>query len=613
MTPFSYLTLRYKNCSLQVKLFSSYFLLIFIPIILLALFTGYKSSEIITEQSMEISRLYLQQTENAIEAELRKISTFSAQIAQDNTIHSILEKQDEEISFSEEYDDMTDLYETLVNARSLQNVYQIRLFISDSFRFSQSQYITFPLSEISSESWYAELIGQYQTQTILPPHTFRAPLSEPVQVLSIVTLIRSRNDINRILGVVSVDIPESDLLEILQRNNYSAQSAAYLVDENLNIVCRADCDPGLSDAEISALLGQMADQFGTSSGVYSSGETVAGLSAPVFNGWRVFTVASFDNLLSSSAELRDQMIALTVIVSVVAFFLSYLYSRYSTRRIKVLAEQVRRIESGDLTVRCIVDSEDEIGELQNSFNFMVRRINLLVNEQYNLGKNLKDMELRALQAQINPHFLYNTLDLISWKAMANGNQETVDIVIKLARFYRLSLSNGSDFLPLRDEVEHVRLFVDLTNLSRGHGVELITEIAPNIADYPIMKLILQPIVENSLFHGLYDLKDRAGVIRLTAEQIGSYVQIRIADNGIGMEKSKLTEILAKKDKPAVNKKHGGYGIENIMERLHIYYDDRYTFQIESSTLSGTTVTIRIPYSHGDTPQIHAERTMNPPD
>lgn len=128
-----------------------------------------------------------------------------------------------------------------------------------------------------------------------------------------------------------------------------------------------------------------------------------------------------------------------------------------------------------------------------------------------------------------------------------------------------------------------------------------------------MKLILQPIVENSLFHGLYELSDREGVIRLTAEQIGSYVQIQIADNGVGIEKSKLAELLAKKERPVVNTKRGGYGIGNILERLRIYYDDRFTFQIESAILTGTTVTIRIPYSRNDSPQIHAERTMNPPE
>lgn len=613
MSPISYLTLRYKNCSMRVKLFASFFLLIFIPIIVLTVFAAYRSTAIIQEQSMEIARLYLQQTENEMESELYKIATVSSSVAQTAKVHEVLEKQNTGISFSEEYDDMNELYKTIESTRALQNLYQIRLFISDSFTHSRSNYITYPLSSVSDTDWYHQLVEQYQTQTLLPPSIFQPPLSEPQEVLSVVTLIRSRKDITRILGVVSVDVLESDLIDILQRNNYAEQSAAYLVDENLNIVCGANSTFPVSEADLAAQLQQMRDTFGASSGVSTAGNAVYGLSAPIFDGWRIFTVASMGNLLSPVSDLRDQMILLTVIISIIAFCLSYLYARYSTRRIKTLAEQVRRVENGDLSVSCIVDSEDEIGELQNSFNFMVRRISLLVDERYNLGKNLKDMELRALQAQINPHFLYNTLDMIAWKAMASGNQETVDIVVKLARFYRLSLSNGSDFLPLSDEVEHVRLFVELTNLCRSRNVQLITEVAPNIADYPIMKLILQPIVENSLFHGLYELSDRVGVIRLTAEQIGSYVQIQIADNGVGIEKSKLAELLAKKERPVVNTKRGGYGIGNILERLRIYYDDRFTFQIESAILTGTTVTIRIPYSRNDSPQIHAERTMNPPE
>lgn len=613
MSPISYLTLRYKNCSMRVKLFASFFLLIFIPIIVLTVFAAYRSTAIIQEQSMEIARLYLQQTENEMESELYKIATVSSSVAQTAKVHEVLEKQNTGISFSEEYDDMNELYKTIESTRALQNLYQIRLFISDSFTHSRSNYITYPLSSVSDTDWYHQLVEQYQTQTLLPPSIFQPPLSEPQEVLSVVTLIRSRKDITRILGVVSVDVLKSDLIDILQRNNYAEQSAAYLVDENLNIVCGANSTFPVSEADLAAQLQQMRDTFGASSGVSTAGNAVYGLSAPIFDGWRIFTIASMGNLLSPVSDLRDQMILLTVIISIIAFCLSYLYARYSTRRIKTLAEQVRRVENGDLSVSCIVDSEDEIGELQNSFNFMVRRISLLVDERYNLGKNLKDMELRALQAQINPHFLYNTLDMIAWKAMASGNQETVDIVVKLARFYRLSLSNGSDFLPLSDEVEHVRLFVELTNLCRSRNVQLITEVAPNIADYPIMKLILQPIVENSLFHGLYELSDREGVIRLTAEQIGSYVQIQIADNGVGIEKSKLAELLAKKERPVVNTKRGGYGIGNILERLRIYYDDRFTFQIESAILTGTTVTIRIPYSRNDSPQIHAERTMNPPE
>lgn len=610
IAPISYLALRYKNCSMHMKLFTSYFLFIFIPIITLTVFSTYQSSKIIEKKSMEISQLYLQKTEDELTSELNRLATVSSSVAQLAQVHEVLEKQNSGIGFSEEYDDMNALYKTIESTRALYNVYQIRLYISDSFRHSHSNYITYPLSEISDTDWYKQIVNNHETQAFLPTSVFRMPLSKPTEVLSVVTLIRSRKDVNTILGVARVDILKSDILNILRHGNYTEPGAAYLVDSNYRIICGVDSASTLSEEELSARLNEIREIAGDTLGVCTAGESVLGLSAPSYDGYRVFTVSSMKNLLSPVADLRDQMILLTVVISILAFGLSYVYAKYSTRRIKTLAEQVRHVENGDLNVSCIVDSDDEIGELQNSFNFMVRRIRILIDDRYNLGKNLKDMELRALQAQINPHFLYNTLDLISWKAKANGDEETVNIVIKLARFYRLSLSNGSDFLPLKDEAEHVRLFVELTNLCRSRTVELITKIDPCIADYPIMKLILQPIVENSLFHGLYELDDRAGVICLTAECIDTYVQIRVQDNGIGMDKSKLTEILAKKDKPVVNTKHGGYGIGNILERLRIYYDDRFTFEIDSAILVGTTVTIRIPYSRSNSPQIHAERPID---
>lgn len=535
MNPFSYLALRYKNCSIHVKLFASYFLLIFIPIIAHTMFATYQSTKIIEKQSMEITGLYLQQTENELESELNRLATISSSVAQLSDVHEVLEKQDSNISFSEEYDDINALYKTIESTRTLYGVYQIRLYISDSFRYSRSHYITYPLSEISDADWYKRLLAEHGMRAFLPPSTFRQPLSKPQEVLSVVTLIRSRKDINTVLGAVRVDILKSDVLNMLRHGNYTEPSAAYLVDENLNIICGADSSLTLSDEELAADIHELQKETGSFSGVQTQGESVFGLSAPVFDGCRIFTVASMNNLLSPVKDLRNQMIVLTIISSVIAFILSYVYAKYSTRRIKTLAKQVQRVENGDM--------------------------------------------------------------------------ETVDIVVKLARFYRLSLSNGSDFLPLSDEAEHVRLFVELTNLSRGRTVELITKIDPSIADYPIMKLILQPIVENSLFHGLYELDDRAGVICLSAERIGSYVQIRIQDNGIGMDKGKLTEILAKKDKPVVNTKRGGYGIGNILERLHIYYDDDFMFEIDSAILVGTTVTIRVPYSRNDSPQIHAERPI----
>ena len=407
------------------------------------------------------------------------------------------------------------------------------------------------------------------------------------------------------IGTVVIAIPENAFLEKISAGSITPNSRFFLSNEYQELL--------YASSEVS-------DSLFLSALSKSSGQILCDSTS--HERYLVSTSSvNQDLFLTFLTPLSDiEQIVITalfpyILFVLIAFFLLicvlYLLSRKITEPIISLADLISTIEDTRTfqTQRFSVYHDAELQVLCHSFTALIQRENLLLDQIIEENRQKRTAMLHALQAQINPHFLYNTLDLISWKATANGDMETVDIVVKLARFYRLSLSNGSDFLPLSDEAEHVRLFVELTNLSRGRTVELITKIDPSIADYPIMKLILQPIVENSLFHGLYELDDRAGVICLSAERIGSYVQIRIQDNGIGMDKGKLTEILAKKDKPVVNTKRGGYGIGNILERLHIYYDDDFMFEIDSAILVGTTVTIRVPYSRNDSPQIHAERPI----
>lgn len=410
---------------------------------------------------------------------------------------------------------------------------------------------------------------------------------------------------------IALDISFSSISAYLNDVGIGQHGYCFLMDQSGNIIYHPQQQLIYSDLkrENTSLIAGLPD------GSNESGSMIYTLTSLENSHWRVVGVSFVEELITESVQEVSRILAASGIgILLAAVIISFVLFRTLSRPMHGLTAAMRQFEqAADNFTYVPVGGAREVRALSDSFGQMVVQIQRLMEQVRAEEVNLRKTELRALQAQINPHFLYNTLDMIAWKAMASGNQETVDIVVKLARFYRLSLSNGSDFLPLSDEVEHVRLFVELTNLCRSRNVQLITEVAPNIADYPIMKLILQPIVENSLFHGLYELSDREGVIRLTAEQIGSYVQIQIADNGVGIEKSKLAELLAKKERPVVNTKRGGYGIGNILERLRIYYDDRFTFQIESAILTGTTVTIRIPYSRNDSPQIHAERTMNPPE
>ncbi len=218
-----------------------------------------------------------------------------------------------------------------------------------------------------------------------------------------------------------------------------------------------------------------------------------------------------------------------------------------------------------------------------------------MKKQYQLGKNLNTMELKVLQAQINPHFLYNTLDLISWTAKRNDMEEVCDIVIKLSRFYRISLSNGSDYISIANEVEHVRLYVELQNLRFLKDIELKTEVDPELEDYRIMKLLLQPIVENSILHGIANSDKEKGIIFLSVQPVEGMIRITIRDNGIGMNQTTIYRLMTYDEIPNEGQDTGGYGLKNVINRLKLYYDNQARITFDSTPEEGTSVTILIPH------------------
>lgn len=593
---FQDLVMRYKNSSLQNKLFLSYFFLIFIPIVALSFFSYEKSSNVIISQTMDIASLYLSEASEKLNSELEKMLTLSQIISQNSLVREFLEKKDKDISFSEEYDDADEILKTIDSIKSFYQIEEIQLYIDESFMFSRSQYVLYNLENIKDKDWYKQILDQRVSAIVRPPYPFKYPLVGEKEIMSVSSVIRSYNDIDDILGAVSIDVSLEKVINLVKSADFTKSGAVLILDPNGKVIATNN-NTGADISVYSDILEETLKKYPNGMGITKSGTLVAGISKPTFGNLRVFSLTPMQTLLSESFKLKWQLIIFATSLGVVVYFMAFFYSKFYTKRVKDLAVLMHNAEKGDFQARCIIDSSDEIGDLQSSFNFMTQHINDLLIERYDLGKNLKSTELKALQAQINPHFLYNTLDLISWKAKAANNNEISDIVCKMANFYQLSLSNGSDFIKLSSEFEHIRLYIALQNLRFEKKVELITLLDPEIENQLIMKLLLQPIVENSLSHGIMDLDgERPGVIKIRAYLEDDYINIIIADNGVGMNKKKLVEILTHDKSALMASPAHGFGLLNIIDRLKLYHNNNYSFNIESVPNNGTTVYIKIPYS-----------------
>ena len=225
--------------------------------------------------------------------------------------------------------------------------------------------------------------------------------------------------------------------------------------------------------------------------------------------------------------------------------------------------------------------------------------------QYELGKQKKDYELRILQAQINPHFLYNTLDLIRWKAAKYQDREIQDLVISLSRYYRMSLSRGVEFVPLQTELAHIREYVYIQNQRFDQGVTLSVETENGSEACMMPKLTLQPIVENSIYHGILEKMDSTGTIMLQSRLEDSCLVIRIRDNGCGMDENTLQHLLDGGNREGKS----GYGLYNVDQRIKLAYGTMYGLSFESKVGEGTCVTIRLPESRKEGGKDHAEMSV----
>ncbi len=296
-----------------------------------------------------------------------------------------------------------------------------------------------------------------------------------------------------------------------------------------------------------------------------------------------------DMIKSSAGNMA--VIILLILPVVLGLSLGIAFS--VTRRIDRLRENMLQAGEGDFGIEILQSSQgDEIGVLTKHFNYMLTKISLLLDSQYAFGKRIKELELKSLQAQINPHFLYNTLDLLKWKAVKHNDSEIQELVTALSNYYRKSLAKGRDIVTVMDEIEHISAYVYIQNKRFDDCISLSLEIPEEVKGCMIPRITLQPIVENAVLHGLLEKADPSGTILIRAEIEGELLEISIQDDGIGMEREKADKLLTEDSEGSIT--GSGYGLKNIDERIKITFGKNYGLRFTSAPGEGTTVIITIP-------------------
>jgi len=594
----------FRDFTIRKKLMLSYFMLIFFPLIIFTIVTYVSVSQGYESQIRYSANQSFDQANRFLSYKVNSLINNSDIIYNDTGVQTILirSKQVYENNIIQQNIDMMYLNNLIFSFRNSEDVYRVCLYVPGWMMYS-NQGINFRnIDNLKDTDTYRKLMLSKNEVLWLQPETLKNEVNSlpDVSVISLLRKIRNKDQIGDSIGIEKISILESNIKDIIMKANITRNGVVYIQNSEGSIICCSNTDM-LKKFNLKESISKKLAQENTSWYTMAVGKERFTITLQNIKNtdWTMITAIPYSEILSQSNKIRNLMLVLMLVVGVIAYAVAYIISASTTKRISLLTKEMIKVQEGELNVSISSRSQDEIGQLMNSFNFMVKKFNILVEEQYKNDKEIKNAELKALQSQINPHFLYNTLDLINWKAIDNDVPEITEITQSLAKFYKLSLSNGKDIVSIRDEIKHVITYVKIQNMRFDNQINFILDISEEIYKYSIIKIILQPILENSILHGILENRDKqGGIIKLTGRLENDTILLIVQDDGVGMTKERVAELLM--DTGTI--KNHGYGVRNINDRIKLCYGQRYGLTYYSSLGEGTLVEVRIPsLKEGDYP------------
>lgn len=447
--------------------------------------------------------------------------------------------------------------------------------------------------DIASSQWFRRAKDGEGDIFFTGPH--RSLESEDF-VISYSTII-SYGDINRAASpaILLIELNFNAIAELSESVHLSRTGYIYIISNDGDIVYHPK-ELQLSEGTLEEDLGSVAEHiYGSYFSSFEGRDRLTIIQTVEQTRWRIVGVAFMDELLEPLKPFRITLALILVASVVAATLLSNSISKRITKPLRKLEMDMRKVQDGDFSITETSGGSAEVASLSQSFQIMIRRIEDLMEEVRKTEAVKRQRELDALQAKINPHFLYNTLDSVVWMAETGNSQGVVKMVTALASLFRISIAKGHDTITLKEELAHVESYLDIQSMRYKDKFRFEIDLPKELENAPTIKLIIQPIVENSIYHGIKYLQDE-GLIRISArEGADGTIVIAVSDNGIGMTPDVLSTLLDKSSERKHITDGNGIGIINIDERIKLSYGERYGLSIASEPDEGTTVEITIPH------------------
>ncbi len=449
--------------------------------------------------------------------------------------------------------------------------------------------------DVTKEQWFGATLERTDNLHFTTPHVQYIFDNNENQYRWVITLTRAveiTNGTSTDQGILLIDIRYSSLQQILQNITLGNQGYLYMVSSGGDLIYH----PRMQLIET----GQMSENIREAAGYrdgswrekYNGEWREVSVKSVGYTGWKLLSVTPEKGLPLSNLKMKLFVVFVTASFLLALVLINTFISSKITTPVQMLEKSVNAIEAGDLDTEVYMGGSYEIRHLGRSIGDMARQIKMLMEDIVTEHESKRKSEFDTLQSQINPHFLYNTLDIIVWMIENEQKQEAVNVVTALARFFRISLSKGKSIITVKDELEHVRNYLMIQQMRFKNKFVYTIEAQEDVLELASLKLMLQPLVENAIYHGM-EFMDGDGEIEVKVYREAENLWFQISDNGLGMTSQQVDSLLG--SKPHVSSRRGsGIGVKNVNERIRLFFGEDYGLTIQSEPDEGTVIKICLP-------------------
>lgn len=557
----------FNGIKLRYKLAIFYSLFCFLPVMLLFWLSFLQMRSIIDDKGKMNLQSYLQQSVSSMDRTLDGYNSLSDYIAFDRTLAEVFSM--EYGTPYEQYEQLTQKVDPILRTASYFHGGMQQITIYTDNGMVKHDTTVAPVSEIEETDWYQKTLehpglnwfANYQEETLFSARKL--------------AFSGAREGVN----ILYMDVDYQKLFTPYAETLIS-ECGLYITDQDGNLVFEESRFSGKNqnyDLTYSEFLEQR-DRGSTDYIILCEQSNTTGWTV-----WLYQPVGLAGEAMRPIGVMAGVTILICIFAAVLAYFIT---SGMVSSRIERLTHFMQEVQEGSMDMQMESDDRDEIGMLYRGFGSMMKRIRTLINEVYLSKITQKEAELKALQAQINPHFLYNTLSLINWKALAAGEEDISRMTLALSTFYRTALNRGRNVLQVETELSNTSAYLEIQSMLHDGDFDYEIEAQTEILQCESLNLILQPLVENAIHHGIEEKTDGRGKITVRGWKEDNCVWFMVEDNGVGMEQEVADKILTMESK--------GYGVRNVDERIRLCYGEKYAMKVESVVGKGTKMTIHFP-------------------